>query len=515
MGTLARFAATLGITLVMLLASAGPAVADDEVRHYVERSGDQLEVRCSGATCTFDASAGQFSDMAFEGFEDPITVTGGSATLTAPLRCDESADGNHGRLTLQVRLTDELLVAKWQQAKGEQRGTVICIWNLTERQFTGQRLAVELEGVDNEASSTPEGSRSGTSSAAASSPPTSTTQTSVSRLESGAADAPSVLSALPTAADVDAGRALTGLLLAVILVLLVAFPTTLLNSAAEQGSDRFSAWWRGRRGLRDPGDQLDPRWWLAAGGVFVAGVIASFVDPGFGFNAGSLRTLLSVLTSFTIDVVVGWAVTIWAVRRFAPTATTSYTFKPATLLLVVIAVVFTRVTGFEPGIIFGLVAGVGFSALVGRAQEARASLTALGYGAAVGLLAWLGYGAWGSREGVVGTFVSETLAATAIAGLAALPIALFPLPGMAGHTVFAWSRSKWALCYGLGLAAFFLVLMPTPYAWDEVGWSLRAWVMAYLAYLATALVIWTLLRRGTPAGPSAVDEERVSRTTPA
>ncbi len=501
LGSLASLAATLAV----LLATAWPSAAADESRHYVDAGGDQVEVTCSGTTCKFDAPV----DRAFVGFAGSVTVVNGSATLHAPRRCGAAGE-NHGALTLQVSLTDELLSATKRQAKGEVRGTILCFFNPTETIYTAQRLAVELDGANGaeEAEEAEEAADQGSTAPTPGTPPPPST--SVSRLESGEADAPSVLGALHTPADVDAGQALLGIVLAVILVLLVAFPTTLLNSASEQGSDRFSAWWRGRRGIEDAGDQPDRRWWLAGGGVFVAGVISCFVDPGFGVNAGSARALLSVLTSFSIDVVVGWAVTVWAVRRFAPAAVTSYTFKPATLALVVVAVVFTRITGFEPGILFGLVAGVGFAALVGKAQEARAALVMLGYGASAGMVAWFAYGAWGDPDGVLGTFVSETLAATAIAGLAALPIALFPLPGMPGHTVFAWNRARWAVCYALGLAAFFLVLMPTPYAWDEVGWSLRAWVLAYLGYLGAALAAWSLARRGRRAVPVDAGEDQLS-----
>jgi hypothetical protein len=497
--------ASLVATVALLLATAAPALADDEPRHYVQvRTGEQVEVTCSGTTCTFDAPV----DPALRAFRGAITVVNGSASLTAPRKCDEVGE-SHGDLTLLVSLTDELLSVTWRQAKGEAwNGTLHCYYNASETVYTAQRLAVELDGAGDQGSSGPTPDPVPPSSSSS----TSSTSTSVSRLESGEPDAPSVLSALPTPADVEGGQALTGILLAIVLVLLVAFPTTLLNSAAEQGSDRFSTWWRGRRGLIAPGDRPDRRWWLAGGGVFVAGVISCFVDPGFGLNAGSVRALLSVLASFTIDVVIGWAVTIWAVRRFAPSAQTSYTFKPATLVIVVVAVAFTRISGFEPGIIFGLVAGVGFGTLVGRTQEARAALVTLGYGAVAGLVAWFAYGAWGDPEGVLGTFVSETLAATAIAGLAALPIALFPLPGMPGHTVFAWSRVRWAVSYLLGLIAFFLVLMPTPYAWDEVGWSLRAWVLAYLGYLGAAVVLWSLVRRGSGAGPLDAGEDHLSRS---
>ena len=101
------------------------------------------------------------------------------------------------------------------------------------------------------------------------------------------------------------------------------------------------------------------------------------------------------------------------------------------------------------------------------------ALVPLAYGAAVGLVGWAGYHLVDDATGAAGVFVAESLSAVAVAGLAALPIALFPVPGMPGAAVFAWDRPVWAACYAAGLFAFFLVLMPTPYAWDEVGWSLR------------------------------------------
>ena len=99
--------------------------------------GDDVEVTCSGATCTFDPPV----DPVFLEFPGPVTVVNGSASRTAPLRCAE--DKSHGRMTLQVVLTDELLTATRRQAKGDvRRGTVHCIYNPTETVFTAQRRAV-------------------------------------------------------------------------------------------------------------------------------------------------------------------------------------------------------------------------------------------------------------------------------------------------------------------------------------------------------------------------------------
>ncbi len=99
-------------------------------------------------------------------------------------------------------------------------------------------------------------------------------------------------------------------------------------------------------------------WWWAASGVALAALISAFVDPEFGFNPGSVRVVLSLLVSFAIDVALGWLIVIWVMRRLVPGATHTFLFRPATLLVVVAAVVFSRLTGFEPGIVFGLVAGV-------------------------------------------------------------------------------------------------------------------------------------------------------------
>lgn len=366
---------------------------------------------------------------------------------------------------------------------------------------------------------------------------------STSELATGDAAAPSVLSSLATPAE--AGTAPSQLLLAtalaVVLVLLVAFPTALLNSAVESGSDRLSGWWRSRRAPtsaetsagedpRPDGESDEPprtapwtkTWWWAAAGVVAASVVSAFVDPGFGFNVGSVRVVLSILVSFAIDVVLGWMLVVWLTRRLAPGVTHSYVFQPLTLLVVVAAVVFTRITAFEPGIVFGLVAGVAFGALVGRAQQARAALVTLGYAFAVALVAWVAYGLLGGGAAAGGsfwgTFAIETLSSVAIGGMAALPIALFPVRGLAGYAIWGWSRRVWAGCYAVGLFAFFVVLMPMPFSWDEVSLNLATWIGVYLAYAVVAVVAWLLIttpwRKDAPEAPEGAPADDAEEGAP-
>lgn len=319
-------------------------------------------------------------------------------------------------------------------------------------------------------------------------------------LATGDPAAPSVLSALPVPAEAGTApsQLLVAALLTVILALLVAFPTALLNSAVDAGSERLAAWRAARRGAGSV--RAAPRaWWWAAAGVVAASVVSAFVDPQFGFNAGSGRVLLSILASFAIDVVLGWTLTVWLMRRVVPGVSHSYLFRPLTLLVVIAAVVFTRVTGFEPGIVFGLVAGVAFGAIVGRSGEARAALTTVGYAFAVAFVAWIAYGALGGGAGAGesfwGTFVIETLSAVAIGGMAALPIALVPLRGLAGHAIWAWKRWVWAVAYAVGLLAFFIVLLPMPFSWEEVSLTLGSWVGLYVVYAVVAVAFWLFVAR--------------------
>ncbi len=93
------------------------------------------------------------------------------------------------------------------------------------------------------------------------------------------------------------------------------------------------------------------------------------------------------------------------------------------------------------------------------------------------------------------TFLVETLSAMAVGGMAALPIALFPLRGLPGHAVWAWNRFVWAGCYVVGLFAFFVVLMPMPFSWEGVHWDLGAWIGVYLAYAVFAVAAWLFLAR--------------------
>lgn len=288
----------------------------------------------------------------------------------------------------------------------------------------------------------------------------------------------------------------------VVLALLVAIPTHFFNTAAETLSDRIGAWWRRWRktpeGVERPGVALSG-WPLAAAGVAVAAVIAAFADPDFGFDAAGLRVLLSILVAFGLEVVLGWFAVILIVRRTHPAAAATFRFAPLTLVLVAAAVALTRLTGFEPPIVFGLVAGVAFGGLLGTAEKARVALIGLGWAFGIGMLAWIAY----SLLPIDLVVVRELLSTAAIAGISTLPIALLPLRGLAGRTVWEANRVVWLVAYAIGLFAFLLVLLPLPASWAEVGVGLWTWIGLYAAYALAAVGVWLVVTRPWRREPEA------------
>ncbi|MEO8527738.1 MAG: hypothetical protein ABI435_01535 [Pseudolysinimonas sp.] len=292
-----------------------------------------------------------------------------------------------------------------------------------------------------------------------------------------------------------------------VLGILIVIPTAFANAAADTLIGRLRARWRARRGITEERPRFRT-WPWAAGGVAAAAVIAAFADPHFGFDAAALRVLLSIAAAFALEVVVGWVAVILLVRATNPKASFSFTFAPLSLLVVAGAVLLTRLSGFEPAIVFGLVAGVVFAGMLTAAENARVALITLGWAYAIGMLAWVIYSLLDPTEaGLVAG--RELLAAATISGISVLPIALLPLSGLPGAAVWAWRKWVWGIVYALALFTFLLVLLPLPAATSEIGVGLWTWVALFVAYSLAAIGVWLAVTRPWRA-PSEAGAQRES-----
>jgi len=313
---------------------------------------------------------------------------------------------------------------------------------------------------------------------------------------------PSSLSGLRTVADAMPNSTQTAVLggTAVFLTLLVGLPGFLVDTVLEKRWTRLKAWMRARRPAR-PASAVPSRVrrpapsWLVWPGFAAASLIACFVDPTFGLNPMSVRLYLTMFASLALVNVVGWFVASSVIRRLQPDARPRIVFRWGSLVLVAVAVVIGRLLQFEPGAVFGLVAGLTFAVSLAASRDALVVLIGSGAALALSLLAWVGYSllapvADSAGDNVLLRATTELFSGVVVEGVSTLPLALLPLLALDGAVIFAWRRWVWALAYVGGAAAFVLVMLTLPDAWGEVSGDYLHWVIVFVGFAAFAVALW-------------------------
>lgn len=191
----------------------------------------------------------------------------------------------------------------------------------------------------------------------------------------------------------------------------------------------------------------------------VAGaVIGGFLDPGFGFSWASFTLVAGVLVTIVVGTVIGSMPGVLLRRRLGLPATAVLEAVPTGLVVAVVCVVVSRLVGFQPGYLYGLVGGLAFVVALTKLQQARAvfagTLVALG----VALAAWLAYvpltsAATQPDPGFAVTISQAVAAALFVGGIEGTLIGLTPLKLLPGYTIWSWSRPAW---FGLAIVTAFL-----------------------------------------------------------
>jgi len=344
-------------------------------------------------------------------------------------------------------------------------------------------------------------------------------------------DDPSVLSTLPTiaeAAPTPTGWAVIGTG-SLMLMLVVGYPSSLLNSVIGSRYSRLVDDWAAKRKARAAAkakEGEEPRLprrapgWLIWPGFAAAAILGAFVDPDFGWNGMSGRVVLTLFLSFLLFNLLIWWVVRRVARRLQPDSGPYLRLRWGSLLLVGVAVLVARLLELEPGVIFGLVAGVAYAVALTATRSALIVLVGSGIGLALAAIGWVGYSllapATAGTDNPVLIFLVEFLAGMTIKGVSSLPLSLLPIAGFDGGKLVKWKRLAWAGAYVVGLAAFMLVLVTVPKAWGEVPGDFLRWLLIFGGYAVIAIAIWIVnavrLKR-KPAGPDAPRDEQPDAIT--
>jgi hypothetical protein len=314
---------------------------------------------------------------------------------------------------------------------------------------------------------------------------------------------PALSAALREPGDVstDAGLLLANVALALVMVLLV-FPAELFNATLEEHYDDVRRWLRTPLGILDRAGRLVEARGPRGGFILVTAataVLYGFLDPDLGGDAASFAMVAGVGLAIAASVLVlGWAMRRY--RAAGPSDRGVLRAYPAALVVALACVIVSRIAGFQPGYLYGIVAGFVFTSALSRHDEGRSTAYAAIVGLVVSLLAWI---AWVPIKGSVedgGNVVTLTLdaflAAMFIGGLQALVFGFIPLRFLPGAKVWAWSKVAWVALFAIGSFGFLHVLLHPE---DEYTGSVTTMIVLFVAFTAVSVAFWAYFRRRSPS----------------
>ncbi|MDQ1700592.1 MAG: hypothetical protein QOG34_2455 [Frankiaceae bacterium] len=321
--------------------------------------------------------------------------------------------------------------------------------------------------------------------------------------------------ASPAHAFSDVSSDVVNATIAVGAVLFITFPANLFNQTFEENYADIRAWWRRRFGrlLRVKKTEPDaetaekaetgavqPRSFAAVvvGGALLGGLL----DPGFGFN---LRSVLTVV-ALTLAICVGIAVPLLATQAYYRARHMSARLQiralPAGLAIAAACVFISRVSGFQPGYLYGVVAGVVLGRTLARREQAHLiilnTLAVIG----VSVLAWIAWaGLNGSAEDANANdllvLLDDALAAIFVAGLVGSVIGMLPLRFLPGHSLKSWSTRAWAAVFGVSMFGLIQVMLRPNATADGPSHTPLVTTLVLFALFAGATVVfrWHFIRK--------------------
>jgi hypothetical protein len=250
--------------------------------------------------------------------------------------------------------------------------------------------------------------------------------------------------------------------LAILVVVAMPFPGELFNRTYDENYERITAWWSERL----PGpvvavfEARDGSARSAAGPLVavtvLGGLLAGFLDPTFGFTLQSLAVFVAGMAAVAVVMTVALGVERMAIRQAVPELGVAARALPAGVLVAAACVVVSRVLAFEPGYLYGVLAGVALVGALSTIEGGRAAAAAaagLGVVGLVSWLAWAGLGPIGEEPGFWEVVVDTFLAAVFVAAIEGMAFGLVPMRFLPGSKVLAWNRWVWAVLFGVGVFA--------------------------------------------------------------
>lgn len=285
-------------------------------------------------------------------------------------------------------------------------------------------------------------------------------------------------------------RDLVNVVLALALLLLITFPAELFNRTLDTHYEDVRAAflrpfrrYQPKRRLPAPRDGV-PRFAVV---LVAGGLLGGLLDPRASFD---LRTLLGVAASLvallTISAVTAATEFVYRRRHHEKEGARLHAL-PAALVVAAACVLLSRVLSFQPGYLYGVIAGLVFVTKLSARHRGRVQALAHVAVLTVGVVAWL---AWvpvdihanAGHAGAGWALLADALGAVFVAALVSSTIRLLPLRFLPGGDVAGWHRGVWSAVFGVAVFGMLAVMFNPNSSSVRTGTS--NWVCALVLLIA-------------------------------
>lgn len=288
------------------------------------------------------------------------------------------------------------------------------------------------------------------------------------------------------------------------LVLLVIVPAEFFGEALANHYGAFAGFFSRRKRLTklvsDLGTWIEEnRFWAGAALIAITSLVFCFVDPGFGFDLTSLRLLLACAGSILLVNFLSSGITERVAEK-AWKVPTRLEVMPWGLAIAIVGVIVSRLLNFSPGFLIGSIIGVSVVAEVSKKLEARVILLWSGVLWAIAMVSWVLAPLVPTLPeehpaAFVTALLGDILTATAAGGLTALIVALLPIALFDGGELFRYSKLRWGIAFGVAVASFSIVVLPSASNWLGLGDGLLTWLLLTLGFITLAIVTYLIAVR--------------------
>jgi hypothetical protein len=277
-------------------------------------------------------------------------------------------------------------------------------------------------------------------------------------------------------------------LTAALFIALIALPLRLLATASRgRFPSRPQLFGRNQAATASARQRWSPQLTVAASVAAAAGLVV--LATGVGAEVRYLRLMAAVVLALTVLNFVGVAVATRAACR-AQRVAGRLRFLPLLLLAAALVAVLSRLAGFEPPWVAGVVIGMTFGAPLAARPRAMVNLAQLAAVAGLSVLAWVGHGALGPVTGFWGSFASETLAALCLSGVGSLVILSLPVGRLPGRVILEWSTPAWIATIAGSTALASSVTLGD----GVVHFSAVSWLLGATAFAVVSVATWAWFR---------------------